>query len=74
MKVQATENDLYSDDNLGGCTGCGNLQGGCEPDARNYECEECGKRLVFGLEELALMGELEVVGEDETDDTDNEEV
>lgn len=27
-----------------------------EPDARNYECPECGKREVFGAEEALLMG------------------
>lgn len=27
---------------------------GCEPDARRYECEECGERGVYGTEELLL--------------------
>lgn len=41
-------------DNPGFCVACGHEQDGCEPDARNYECESCGKRQVFGAEELLL--------------------
>jgi hypothetical protein len=40
----------------GFCIECGFEQGGCEPDARKYECEECGKKSVYGAEEIALMG------------------
>jgi hypothetical protein len=25
---------------------------GVEPDARNYECEACGERAVYGAQEL----------------------
>jgi len=45
--------------NSGFCTECGAERDGCEPDARNYECPECGKRKVFGAEELLLMGMVE---------------
>ena len=41
-----------ADDNIGLCVACGNEQYGCEPDARKYECEECGKLAVYGAEEL----------------------
>lgn len=40
----------------GFCLACGNIQGGCEPDARRYECDDCGKPKVYGAAELALMG------------------
>lgn len=43
-------------DFVGFCLACGNVQEGCEPDARKYRCEECGKDKVYGGEELALMG------------------
>ena len=36
------------------CVACGQDADGCEPDARNYKCECCGKRQVFGAEELML--------------------
>ena len=41
---------------LGFCRACGAEKEGCEPDARKYECEECGRMLVYGAEEYALMG------------------
>lgn len=41
-------------DNPGFCIACGNEQGGCEPDAREYECEACGELAVYGAEELLL--------------------
>ena len=37
------------------CLACGNEQGDCEPDARNYKCDECGKLEVFGAEEALFM-------------------
>lgn len=47
---------IEADDYLGFCTACGAEQGGCEPDAQNYECESCGERKVFGAEQLLIMG------------------
>lgn len=44
------------DSQSGYCVRCGNLQGGCEPDARKVECEACADESVYGAEELALMG------------------
>jgi hypothetical protein len=46
---------IEADDCIGFCTACGNEQHGCEPDARNYVCESCGKKKVFGAEELLIM-------------------
>lgn len=42
-------------DNPGFCIACGEDAEGCEPDAREYECEHCGKHKVYGAEELAIM-------------------
>ena len=47
-------------DNMGICRACGYEQSGCEPDARGYECEQCGQKAVYGTEELLMMGKLEV--------------
>jgi Zn finger protein HypA/HybF involved in hydrogenase expression len=41
---------------MGYCLACGEEQEGVEPDARQYECEACGKSKVYGGEELLLMG------------------
>ena len=45
-------------ENPGYCVECGAERGGCEPDARGYECEACGKAAVYGAEELLLMGRI----------------
>lgn len=44
------------DDGVGACIACGADADGVEPDARRYECEACGERKVYGLEELLIMG------------------
>lgn len=41
---------------VGFCLACGRSKEGVEGDARKYECEGCGKSLVYGAEEIALMG------------------
>jgi hypothetical protein len=51
-----------SDDMNGFCIACGNLQEGCEPDACEYVCEECGERKVYGIEELSIMGYVKLAG------------
>jgi DNA-directed RNA polymerase subunit RPC12/RpoP len=49
--LEAAQGDEY----LGYCLACGAEHYGVEPDARRYECEECGQRKVFGAEEILLM-------------------
>lgn len=43
---------IQTDDSLGFCIACGADAYCVEPDARKYECEECGERAVYGAEEL----------------------
>lgn len=43
---------VEEDDNMGFCLACGEEAYGVEPDAREYECESCGERRVYGAEEL----------------------
>jgi predicted RNA-binding Zn-ribbon protein involved in translation (DUF1610 family) len=49
--------------NPGVCLSCGMVDeyAGCEPDARNYTCPDCGEGQLFGLEEALMMGCLEIV-------------
>jgi len=54
--LDAAEATMFGMDNLGFCIACGGEHFGCEPDARNYECEECGEHQVYGAPELVLMG------------------
>ena len=56
IKCSAEE---VQDGSNGACLACGEIQyGGVEPDARQYTCESCGERKVYGLEELLMMGAL----------------
>ena len=56
-KTFTLEEIQEADDNQQGfCLACGALRDCCEPDAHKYECEECGKRQVYGAQEIALMG------------------
>ncbi len=52
---EAAQRGMLSLDNPGFCTACGEEVEGVEPDARNYECEVCGERKVYGAEELLIM-------------------
>ena len=52
--LDACERHMTSLDDPGFCIACGNEQGGCEPDARRYECEACGEHRVYGAEELLI--------------------
>lgn len=56
--VIETEDEMYAvnGSDEGFCLGCGSTQGGVEPDARRYECEGCGEHLVYGFQELLIMG------------------
>lgn len=45
----------------GFCLACGiDVCSGVEPDARQYECESCGAKKVYGMEELLMMGLVKV--------------
>ena len=41
--------------NTGICIACGEDAYNVEPDARQYDCECCGKLTVYGAEELLIM-------------------
>jgi hypothetical protein len=53
--MQAVQAQRSTLDNPGFCIACGEDADGCEPDARKYPCELCGKRAVYGAEELLMM-------------------
>jgi len=55
LAMRLAEDNLLGTSNDGLCIKCGSVQGGCEPDARNYKCEDCGERKVFGAEEAVMM-------------------
>lgn len=50
--IAAAEND---EEYIGFCLACGMENYGVEPDARRYECENCGAEKVYGAQEILLM-------------------
>lgn len=53
--LAAVEAEMFGRENPGFCLACGADADGCEPDAREYECESCGERKVYGAAEVLLM-------------------
>lgn len=51
LAIEACEQDDY----IGICRNCGAERYNTDPDARHYLCENCGKRQVFGAQELVIM-------------------
>ena len=62
--ITVTQDEAFDVDceNPGACIACGERAYGVEPDARGYVCDVCGESQVYGLEELAIMGNLAIVG------------
>lgn len=52
---------------IGICLHCKSERLECEPDARKYRCEDCGRQEVYGVSELLIMGEIEFVEEKESE-------
>ena len=50
----AAEQSMFYDVYPGFCVVCGRESNDCEPDARKYRCDDCGKRSVYGAAELVI--------------------
>lgn len=61
-----TEDEFISlsNDDAGYCLACREEAYGVEPDARRIECECCGKRAVYGVQELLFMGLVQIEGDE----------
>jgi hypothetical protein len=55
-KIRLEDIERAMAEDTGFCVSCGAERDCCEPDARNYPCEECGDNTVYGAEELLMMG------------------
>ncbi len=53
--MAAAESQMFGMENPGFCIACGADADGCEPDACNYPCEDCGENKVFWSSEIMLM-------------------
>ena len=64
VRVQVEEWEVVEAMEQGGglCTKCRAITTWCcEPDAVDYECDECGEHKVQGMGECLIMGLLQVV-------------
>lgn len=52
--MDACHRRMVSLDNPGFCIYCASEHHDCEPDARYYKCEACGRKGVFGAEEILM--------------------
>tara|TARA_R110002020_G_scaffold49476_3_gene140740 strand:- start:94 stop:369 length:276 start_codon:yes stop_codon:yes gene_type:complete len=52
----AVNESMFGMTDTGFCTSCGMQQFEVEPDARRYECDDCGHKSVYGAVELVIMG------------------
>lgn len=62
--IKATEEEL-TDGTVGACAECGEFAHSVEPDAEKYLCECCGECAVYGLEQLLLLGQLDLVDDED---------
>ena len=59
--LSVAEFEAACDSYDGFCIDCKEItNSGVEPDARRYECEACGERTVYGMEEALLMGAISI--------------
>ncbi len=66
VQVSVAEYFRASGSYQGFCINCREItNSGVEPDARRYECEVCGERMVYGIEEALLMGAIEIAADEE---------
>jgi hypothetical protein len=54
ITCEAIAEAVQEDRNSGWCIICGTEHDGIEPDAENYECENCRAEQVFGIESLLI--------------------
>jgi hypothetical protein len=55
VTIEQVMSAIESGEYAGFCLACGEQADGVEPDARNYLCESCGARKVYGAEEILMM-------------------
>jgi len=48
-------NAVKKDNGTGFCVKCGHTRKYCEPDARQYPCDNCKENKVYGAEECLFM-------------------
>ena len=67
LNITESDYEEMCDSDTGVCLACCESCDCCEPDTHDRECPKCGKKKVFGMEELAVQSLLNFI-EDEDDD------
>jgi len=68
LKIRLSEFLQGSEDYCAFCTNCGQIVDGLEPDTRKHKCPECGKKTVYGFQELAIEDWVDLTDKDEESD------
>lgn len=71
--LEVTEDEFrnLSNEYCGFCFHCGSVKyGDCEPDARDYECEDCGENRVYGIEESLMYNRISLTDKYDDDNDD----
>ena len=65
LKISEEQYYYLREDYCGVCLSCWEIAyGDTEPDARNYKCEACEKKEVFGIDEALIIGKVEIKDEE----------
>lgn len=70
IRLTIDQYDALREEYAGYCLHCGEQAYGVEPDACSYECDLCGSHAVYGIEELMMLGHLQIVFEQEMEGTE----
>jgi hypothetical protein len=65
FSMTETDYKQLADDYQGLCMVCGSTKDSCEPDAEHYECGCCEEKAVFGIEQLVIMGKIQIGSDDD---------
>jgi hypothetical protein len=61
VSITKEEYQMHAESYDGICLSCGEFScGGVEPDAENYECDDCGESRVYGTEQALLIGAITI--------------
>jgi DNA-directed RNA polymerase subunit RPC12/RpoP len=52
--LELAQQQMFGTEDVGMCLECGHEQHGVEPDARDYACQQCGTKAIFGAQELMM--------------------
>jgi hypothetical protein len=63
MEITLAQYDHHRGEYDGFCLACQTITnlGGVEPDATNYECDECGEKQVVGMDLALVMDQFEFI-------------